>query len=99
MGAMAYIAFINKGAIDMKTTIDYSSSPSKRFDAVEDIKKYLGKKKWAKVSPEMAKITNPQQFGFYCMLAGIDGFPVEAWFDLYHGEGSYQRALAEEPSE
>lgn len=77
----------------MKTTIDYTNSPAKNFDAVEDIKEYLGAKKWAEVSPEMARITNVHQFNFFCGLAGIEGFPVQAWYDLYHGEGSYRKAM------
>jgi hypothetical protein len=77
----------------MKTTIDYSSSPAKRFDAVEDIKKYLGAKKFDELSPQMARVSNPKEFTFYCMIAGIEGFPVEAWYDLYQGEGAYRKAL------
>lgn len=66
----------------MKTTVDYSKSPAKNFDAVEDIKKYLGLKKWNEISPEMAKVTDVRQFDVFCMIAGIEGFPVVAWFDL-----------------
>lgn len=76
----------------MKTTVDYSKSPAKNFDAVEDIKKYLGPRKWKEVSPEMATVTNVRQFDVLCGLAGIEGFPVVAWFDLYHGEGAYTAA-------
>lgn len=77
----------------MRTTKDYSKSPAKHFDAVEDIKKYLGVAKWNELYPEMAKVKNPKQFSFYCMLAGIEGFPVEAWYDLYHGQGAFKAAI------
>ncbi len=80
----------------MKMTRDYSKSPSKNFDAVEDIKSWFGPQKWAQVSPMMAREKNPNAFSFYCMIAGIDGFPVQAWYDLYHGEGAFIRALATE---
>lgn len=73
----------------MKTTIDYSSSPAKHFDAVEDIKSYLGKARWDLVSPQMATIRDRETFAAICSFAGIEGFPVEAWYELYHGQGSW----------
>jgi hypothetical protein len=76
----------------MKTTIDYSKSPAKSFDAVEDIKDYLGLDRWEKVSPEFAQIKDPEQFSAWAGFAGIEGFPVKAWYELYHGEGSWNRA-------
>jgi len=78
----------------MHTTKDYSKSPTKAFDAVEDIKEWLGAERWSVISPEMAKVTNPNQFTFYCDISGISGYPVEAWYDLYHGQGAYQKAIA-----
>lgn len=79
----------------MKTTIDYSKSPAPAFDAVEDIKNYLGKKKWDEVSPQMATVENPRQFEFYCMIAGIEGAPVRHWYDLYHGTGKFAERMVE----
>lgn len=74
----------------MHTTVDYSKSPSARFDAVEDIKSWLGAERWALVSPEMAKVINCGQFVLYASLAGVQGFPVRAWYELYQGEGSWK---------
>ncbi len=74
----------------MHTKADYSQSPSKSFDAVEDIKDWLGEDRWALVSPEMAKVKDQDQFALYASLAGISGYPVEAWFELYHGQGSWK---------
>lgn len=76
----------------MKVTIDYSNSPAKCFDAVEDIKEYLGKK-YDVIARDMAKLPNVQSFNFYCSFAGIEGFPVRAWYDHFHGEGSYDKAM------
>lgn len=73
------------------TTIDYSKSPSTKFDAVEDIKQWLGER-WDVVSPEMAKVTNCASFAMYASLGGVQGFPVIAWYELYHGEGSWKQA-------
>lgn len=77
----------------MKTVKDYGQSPAKAFDAVEDIREYLGEVRWTAVSPQMAQVRDPKQFAFYCMLAGIEGYPVEAWYELYHGGGSWTKAL------
>jgi hypothetical protein len=75
----------------MHNTIDYSKSPAPGFDAVQDIKDWLGPERWAKVYPEFAKITNCAQFALYCSLAGIRGFPVRAWYEHYHGQGSWKQ--------
>lgn len=74
----------------MHNTIDYSKSPAPAFDAVEDIKSWLGPDRWAKVYPELAKITHCGNFAMYCALAGIQGFPVIAWYEHYHGKGSWK---------
>ena len=74
----------------MHTTIDYSKSPCAAFDAVNDIKEWLGQERWDKVSPEMAKVKDQEHFMHYAGLAGIQGFPVQAWYELYHGQGSWK---------
>lgn len=73
------------------TTIDYTNRPNKAFDAVEDIKAWLGDR-WDAVSFAMKDITNPRHFGFYADLAGVRGYPVEAWYELYHGQGAWVKA-------
>ena len=76
----------------MRRTIDYKKSPCPRFDAVADIMEYLGQEKYDEfVRLGMGQFKNVRQFSFFCMLAGIDGFPVEAWYDHFHGEGAWQR--------
>ncbi len=76
----------------MHNTVNYKNSPAPKADAVQDVKEWLGAKKWKEVSPQMAKVKDPQQFDFLAGIAGISGFPVMAWYDLYHGEGSYEKA-------
>lgn len=75
----------------MKITIDYKDSPAPAFDAVQDIKTYLGDERWTKVCPELAKVTHCGQFAMYCSLAGIYGFPVRAWYEHFHGQGSWKQ--------
>ena len=75
----------------MHTTLDYSKRTTPAFDAVEDIKQWLGTERWDKVSPEMAKVKNCGQFAMYASLAGVQGFPVKAWYELYHGQGSWKQ--------
>jgi hypothetical protein len=82
----------------MHYTKDYSKSPAPHFDAVEDIKDYLGEAKYAQISPEMALVTDCRQFSFYCMLAGISGLPVRAWYEHFHGQGSWAEPTDDDPS-
>lgn len=74
----------------MHTLVDYSQSPAPAFDAVEHIKEYLGPAKYQQITREMAKVTDQKQFAFYCMLAGISGFPVKAWYEHYQGQGTWK---------
>lgn len=71
--------------------IDYSKSPAPAFDAVQDIIDYLGKKKYNEISPMISLVTHCGQFTMYCSLAGIKGFPVRAWYEHYHGEGTWKQ--------
>ncbi len=75
----------------MKTTISYKDSPSPAFDAVQDIIDYLGTERYNKLSPAISLVTNCGQFAMYCSLAGIHGFPVRAWYEHYHGQGSWKQ--------
>lgn len=73
----------------MHTTIDYSNSPAPAFDAVYDIMEYFGDAKYNEISPQMSCVKDHRQFQFYCMIAGIEGFPVKAWYEHYHGQGTW----------
>ena len=79
----------------MKATVDYSKSPAKAFDAVQDVKDWFGDR-WDQVSPMMADIKDPQTFSFYANFGGVSGYPVEAWYELYHGQGSWAVASCEQ---
>ena len=73
----------------MHTTINYGKSPAPNFDAVNDVKEWLGAK-YDTIAPEMAKVTNCYHFTCYCELAGIKGFPIKAWYEHFHGQGSWR---------
>lgn len=74
----------------MHVTRDYTNSPAKAFDAVQDIKEWLGDR-WDILSPEMAKVTDVDEFMILASFAGIRGYPVRAWYDLYHGQGAFEK--------
>lgn len=74
----------------MKTTISYKDSPAPNFDAVQDIMTYLGDR-YDRVAPEISKITHCGQFAMACSLGGIEGFPVKAWYEHFHGQGSWKQ--------
>lgn len=76
----------------MKTTVDYSDDPAAKHKAVEDIREYLGNKRYETVVPAMKSVSDPHQFQMFCSLAGIHGFPVRAWYDHFHGEGAFDKA-------
>lgn len=76
----------------MKTKKDYSDRNTPYFDAVEDVKDYFGAR-WTKVSAIMGRIKDPYGFQACANFAGLEGFPVEAWYELYHGGGSWAKAI------
>lgn len=72
----------------MHTTIDYSKSPAAAFDAVEDVKEWFGPKYQA-IADQMKLVVDCEQFELYCNLGGVQGFPVKAWYEHFHGQGSW----------
>lgn len=74
-------------------TKDYSQSPAPAFDAVEDIKALFAasNRNWDTISRQMATIKDASAFAQWADYAGIQGYPVEAWYDLYNGQGSYKK--------
>lgn len=75
------------------TIRDYTKSTAPAFDAVEDIRQYLGENRWNAIYFPMMEIRNPAAFRLGCLIMGIAGFAIEAWYDHYHGQNSYERAL------
>lgn len=69
----------------MKRTVDYAFSPCPNADAVADIQEYLGDR-YDRVAAYLRTITDFGQFQLWCSFAGIEGFPVKAWFRHFHGE-------------
>lgn len=73
----------------MHNTVDYSKSPAPAFDAVEDIKQYLGDEYAGKLAV-LRQTKNPQDWQMGCaMFLGIEGFPVRAWYEHVWGQGSW----------
>lgn len=72
----------------MKTRKDYSKSQAPRFDALQDVINFLGDR-WPKCNDHLKLITSVDQFENWAGFAGVEGAPVEAWYDHIHGEGAW----------
>lgn len=77
----------------MHSTIDYSKSPSPQFDAVQDVMEWFGER-YQTVAAEMSKVKDRDTFAFYCSFVGVGGFPVKAWYEHFHGQGSWEAGNA-----
>lgn len=75
----------------MKHTIDYTNSLAPAFDAVEDIRNWLGEDKYNELYPKLAEMDNCAVFALCCSFVGIQGFPVKAWYEVMHGQGSWNQ--------
>jgi hypothetical protein len=75
----------------MKLTKNYSKSPAKAFDAVEDVKSWIGGR-WDTVSDLMRQVPEVHIFSIYAEMQGVQGYPVQAWYELYFGQGSWDKA-------
>ena len=74
----------------MHITLDYKDRRDPAQAAIADIRDWLGVAKFDELCPEMAKLTHCGNFAMYCALAGIQGFPVRAWYESFHGQGSWK---------
>lgn len=73
----------------MHTTVDYRKSAAPAFDAVQDIKEYLGDR-YDGIAAEIGKVTDSTKFNNLCgFFLGIEGFPVKAWYEHFHGQGTW----------
>lgn len=71
--------------------IDYSKYDddpiTKHNQAIKDIKEYIGEEKFDNLTQEFKSFSwmSLEQFGFYVSLAGIQGYPVKAWYNYIYG--------------
>lgn len=75
----------------MKQTRDYSKSAAPRFDALQDLIEFLGDR-WPKCNDQLKHVTDLRQFENWAGFAGVEGAPVEVWYDHIHGEGAWVNA-------
>ena len=68
----------------MKIEVSYAKSEAPNFDALEDIKDYLGGR-YEKIAEQVKAIKEFETFEIICGFLGIEGFPVKAWFRHFHG--------------
>lgn len=70
----------------MKYTRDYSGmdSISKHKRAIRDIKQYLGGDRFNELTRDFQDVGSMsfESFSKYAWLAGIQGYPVKAWYEL-----------------
>jgi hypothetical protein len=69
--------------------ISYSKSPAPNFDAVQDIIEWLGIERFQHLSKKMMEVKHCGTWRMALSLAGIQGFPVIAWYEHIHGQGSW----------
>lgn len=70
----------------MRPTIKYdAANPDDHVRAISDIREYLGDAKYNRIAPVMATYTDPRKFEILCGIAGIEGFPVVAWYESLTG--------------
>lgn len=73
----------------MRWTKNYADSPAKAFDAVEDVKTYLGDR-YDQVRGVLSATADPYQFASVCEnMLGIEGYPIEAFYDSIFGQGKF----------
>ena len=67
----------------MHTEIDYSKldGEAKQAKALADVKDWMGEGRFEAVNKELSKVRDFDRFEFYASLAGVQGYPVRAWFD------------------
>lgn len=68
---------------------DYSRSIAPNFDAVEDIKDWLGERGWRDLQKKL-KYASVLDFISICGQHEIVGFPIQALYDMIHGEGKFK---------
>jgi hypothetical protein len=69
--------------------IDYSKSPTKAYDAIEDIKEFLGRERFTRITQTLSTARNPLHWRLALAFAGVQGYPVVAWYELVHGQGTW----------
>lgn len=75
----------------MHQIIDYAGLDpiAKHNKAIEDVKEFLGKEKFDKLTKEFREVPQDQmsldKFTNYVSLAGIQGYPVKAWYNYIYG--------------
>lgn len=70
--------------------VDYSEIQdpiAKHNKAIEDIKEYMGEERFANLTNTFKEYPNLslEQFTLYCSIAGVQGYPVKAWYNYCYG--------------
>ena len=74
----------------MSYKVNYANSPTPAFDAVEDIRGYLGPDKFSEITQKLKGVNVCATFALACAFCGVQGYPVQAWYELINGQGSWK---------
>jgi hypothetical protein len=77
----------------MHTTKDYASMENPREEAIKDLKKWLGTRKFNMLSRELKAIADQNMFENLVGIAGVSGYPVRIWFEEIHKDDQLSDAV------
>ena len=71
-------------------TVNYKDLPKEEAHqkAISDIIDWLGKERYDKISENFRAegFMSLKHFTFYCGISGVQGFPVQAWYEELFGD-------------
>lgn len=79
----------------MHFTKDYSASPAPMFDALQDLKDWIGEDRWDGFYAAASAVDNAFDLKLQlAIFAGVEGKPVEALWEAIHGQGTWEEAYS-----
>jgi hypothetical protein len=80
--------------------VDYKKVDNAEEQAVEDIKRWFGEKKFSELEPlvieEVKNGCTVEQLAFSLMLGGVQGYPVVAWYNTIKRKLDSENSLPDE---
>lgn len=78
-------------SLNMHYEIDYSkymTLEEKKQACIDDIKEFLGEKRYNNIIGEFKKVKNmtESRFALYMSIAGVTGYPVKVLYEIIYGD-------------